>query len=164
MALSMIDGAVVSSELKRRRKNINVFASVRFAQADGSERTMKNLIVNDEVARHMTPGNRGRFYLHSYFDARGVHGFRGTDGATSAFSFPAQNERIFQIVFFMNLFWISLRLFVMGNGVPLLGVGLVLLSTIGWIWGRNTRVAAQRQFAGDGGQAAARPPLAEQPA
>jgi hypothetical protein len=151
MALSTIDGAVLASELRRSRKNIRLYKTVRFALADGGERTLKNLVATDGVAAYLEPGSRGRFYMHSYLDARGLHGFRGTEGTTSGFAFPAQNERIFQIVLAVNLFWILFRLFVVGDGVPLLGLGLAIVSVIGWVWSRRTRIEAQRHFADDGG-------------
>jgi hypothetical protein len=148
MALSVIDGAVRASELKRRSRGINLYKSVSFASADGGERTLKNLVVSDAVASRLTPGTRGRFYLHTMLDARGLHGFRGADGSTS-FAYPHNLLFVFRILTIMNLAWILLRLFLLGDGVPMLGVLLFLAGAAGWVQASRLGTQARQAFDAD---------------
>lgn len=148
MALSVIEGAVRASELKRRSRGINLYKAVSFTGLDGSERTLKNLVVSDAVAERLVPGTRGRFYLHTLLDARGLHGFRGTDGS-AVFAFPHNLLFVFRILTIMNLAWILLRLFLLGDGVPLLGVILFVAGAAGWVQASRLVASARRAFDAD---------------
>lgn len=148
MALSVIEGAVRASELKRRSRGINLYKTVSFTSLDGSERTLKNLVVGDAIAARLVPGTRGRFYLHTMLDARGLHGFRGTDG-TEVFAFPHNLLFVFRILTIMNLAWILLRLLLLGDGVPLLGVILFVAGAAGWVQASRLGATARRAFEAD---------------
>lgn len=155
MALSVIEGAVRESELKRRSRGIALYKTVAFTGLDGQERTLRNLVVSDAVAARLVPGTRGRFYLHTMLDARGLHGFRGTDGS-GVFAFPHNLLFVFRILTIMNLAWILLRLYLLGDGVPLLGVVLFVAGAAGWVSASRLAASARRAFDADDG-APARP-------
>lgn len=155
MGTSIVDGAVESAEVKRTAGKVVVYREIRFALDDGSKRTIKGAVAKRAVADLLEPGNRGRFYLFTGFDLKGVHGARLADGR-SASDFPANNRIIFLIVMVMNLLWIALRVTVEGD-VPLLGVGLFILGAVGFVLLGKVEREAKALFDGDNGPPPAQP-------
>ena len=51
-----------------------------FRLDDGSTKTWAKAVVMNNVADLLKPGTRGRFYLYTAIDHRGVHGVRTDDG------------------------------------------------------------------------------------
>jgi hypothetical protein len=147
MPNSIVDGVIEDAVPGRRRGGFTVFKSIRFRLDDGSSSDVKKAIVKQPLADEIVAGARGRFYLFEAFDVRGVHGLRTPEGK-SLYAFPTSNQTLFLIIGIINLFWIAFTL-VVRNGVPLLGVALLVLAVVGWYYMNKGKVAAQRQFDGD---------------
>lgn len=154
MGTSIIDGTVEEATLKRARSGVAVFSNLRFQSTDGASRTIKNAVTTQAVADELKPGIRGRFYLFTSFDIKGVHGVRRADGR-AIYGFPGNNRKIFLILGLINLAWVAFRLFVIQDGVPLLGVALLILAIVGYVlMGKGAR-EAQAQFDADASAAVA---------
>ena len=150
MAVSYIDGTLEQAELKRAPLNLRIYKQLTFRLRDGKARTIQKAIVDAEVAALLEPGVSGRFYLFNAPDHRGVHGIRDDQGR-AVFAFPRNNERAMLIVSIM--------------GIVLLGATLAMGMMSGWALitialgvpfyfiFRSTRIAAERQYEGDGGYA-----------
>jgi hypothetical protein len=149
MSTSMIDGTVEEAVTGRRRGSITLFKSIRFQLDDGSSRTVTKAVANTDVADRLAPGTRGRFYLFNAFDIRGVHGVRADDGG-SVYAFPTNNQKLFLIIGVINIAWIAFKLSVDGE-IPLLGVALLILAVVGWIFMGKGEKEAKQQFDGDAG-------------
>lgn len=149
----MIDGIVEEAVLKRARGGLAVFDSIRFRLDDGSSRTIKKAVVKQVVADALTPGSRGRFYLYSAFDLKGVHGVRRSDG-TAIYGFPSNNAKVFLILGIVNLAWIALRLSTDGK-IPMLGIALLILALVGYVLMNKGHREAKQQFEGDSAHAPA---------
>lgn len=148
MGVSTVDGSIERVEIKRKRRDIGFYKEIVFREKDGGTRTIKNAVVKDPVNAEIVEGNSGRFYLFTAMDIKGVHGVRKADG-TAAYSFPGSNNSIiFIIVIAVNLAWIALRVAI-DDGVPLLGVGLVILGIVGWFFMRGGSRDTRAQFDGD---------------
>ncbi len=147
MTTSIIDGRVEAADLKRARGGLSVFRSITFQPDQGPLRIVKNAVVKDNVAAELVPGAHGRFYLYNAFDLKGVHGVRTAEGKAT-YGFPANNQKIFLILGIVNIAWIVLILFTRG-GVPLLGVALLILAAVGYIFMGKGQREAQEQFDGD---------------
>jgi hypothetical protein len=149
MSTSMIDGTVEDAVTGRRRGSVTLFKSIRFQLEDGSSRTVTKAVVNQDVAERLAPGTKGRFYLFNAFDIRGVHGVRTDDGG-AVYAFPTNNQKLFLIIGVINIFWIAFKLSVDGE-IPLLGVALLILAVVGWIFMGKGEKEAKQQFDGDAG-------------
>ncbi|KTE38810.1 MULTISPECIES: hypothetical protein [unclassified Sphingopyxis] len=149
MGTSIIDGTITEAEVKRSRGGMTVFKSVDFQLDGGSRHMIKNAVVKQEVADELKPGTRGRFYAYTAFDLKGIHGLRTPDGR-AVYGFPGNNQKIFLITGIANILWIALMLFTRG-GVPLLGVALLILSVVGYIFMGKGASEAKAQFEGDAG-------------
>ncbi|WP_260580613.1 hypothetical protein [Sphingopyxis sp. PET50] len=148
MTTSIIDGRVETADLRRARGGMTIFRSVTFQPDSGAARTIKNAVVKDNVAAELVPGAKGRFYLYNAFDLKGVHGVRSADGR-AVYGFAGNNKKIFLILGIVNIAWILLRLFAIGDGVPLLAVLLLILSVTGYIFMGKGEREAKAQFDGD---------------
>lgn len=155
MPTSIIDGSIEAADLKRSKGGASIFRSVTFQQADGGTRTIRNAVVKDNVAAELVPGTRGRFYLYNAFDLKGVHGVR-TAGGRDVYGFAGNNQKIFLILGIVNLIWIAFIIATRG-GVPLLGVALLILSVVGYIFMSKGQREAQAQFESDAGYRAQPP-------
>jgi hypothetical protein len=80
MATSTIDGTVEEAVLRRRRNQLSVYESIKFRLDDGSTKTWTKAQVMNNVAPLLAPGTRGRFYLFTGIDHRGISGVRTDDG------------------------------------------------------------------------------------
>jgi hypothetical protein len=153
MATSIIDGTIEEVEVKRRRKLGTVFKRILFRLDDGTTKTWAKAVVWNNVADQLKPGFRGRFYLYTAMDHRGLHGFRTADGR-EAYGFGKQNEIISLVIFVMMALLVAISFSAMGDA-PLFAVILLVLSVPMYILYRGTRVQAEKQFQGDAGY---RPP------
>ncbi len=149
MAVSIVDGTIEEAALKWSRRGISLFTNIRFRLADGSERTVKKAVVKQEVADELVPGARGRFYLFKAFDVGGVHGVRTADGR-EVYGFPGNNQKIFLISGIVSSLWIVVMI-ASRDAVPMLGVALLIFSTVGWHFMSKGRREAETQFNQDGG-------------
>ena len=97
MAQSTIDGTVEEAVLRRRRSQGSFYDSIKFRLDDGSTKTWTKAHVMNNVGDLLTPGTRGRFYLFTAIDHRGVSGIR-TDDGREAFGVARLNEQVADIV------------------------------------------------------------------
>ena len=147
MATSTVDGTIAEAVLKRARGGISIFDTIRFQLDDGSSRTIKKAVVMQDVADALQVGTSGRFYLYTAFDLKGVHAVRTRDGH-AVHGFPANNKKVFLILGIVNIAWITLKLFT-DAAVPLLGVGMLILATVGWVLMGKGQREAREQFDAD---------------
>jgi hypothetical protein len=153
MTVSTIEGTLEAANLKRRAKSVSVYDSILFRRADGSERRLGKTMVANAVADALQPGARGRFYLYSAIDHKGLHGLRTAAGA-AIHEFPGSNERLMLVVLVINLVLLIGRFLVEGM-VWFLPLGLVVMAGILYPLYRKTRTESRRQFDSDSGYAAA---------
>ncbi|MBT2134729.1 hypothetical protein KK137_10320 [Croceibacterium sp. LX-88] len=147
MSTSIIDGTVEEVVTGRQRGSITVFKSIRFKLEDGSGRTVTKAVVKQPVSDELKPGARGRFYFFNAFDIRGFHGVRMADGR-SIYAFPTNNQKLFLILGLINLAWIVFKVTVDGE-IPLLGLALMILAVVGWIFMGKGEKEARQQFDAD---------------
>lgn len=153
MPTSIIDGTLLSTELRRARGQTSVFRTI-ILQPDGGEPvTFTNAVVKQPVSDALIPGTRGRFYLYNAFDQKGLHGLRTADGR-ALYGFANQNSWLFLALGLFNLLWIVV-LMAFDDRVPMLGVAMLVLATLGFIFMRKGERDAKAQFDGDAGY---RPP------
>lgn len=149
MSVSIIDGSVESVDLRRARGGLSIVRSIVFQQDGVGPRTIRNAVVTDSIAAELAPGTRGRFYIYNAFDLKGVHGVRTADGR-DIYGFPGNNQKIFLILAIVNILWIAL-IITTRDAVPMLGVALLILAVVGYIFMGKGRREAQAQFEGDAG-------------
>ena len=123
MSTSIIDGTVEEAVAGRSRGSITVYKSIRFQLDDGSSRTITKAVVKHDIAEHLVPGSRARFYLFNAFDIRGIHGVRTPDGRSVYASVDGE--------------------------IPLLGLGLMILAAVGWFLMGKGQTESKAQFDGD---------------
>jgi hypothetical protein len=149
MGVSVIDGTIEEVVLRRRRKLGSVYDRVVFRLDDGSTKTWGKSVVWNEVADHLKPGLRGRFYLYTAIDHRGIHGIR-TAGGQEVYGFGKVNEIVSIVIFVTMALLVAISVATMGDA-PLLATILLVLSIPMYILYRGTRVQAERQFRADTG-------------
>ncbi len=148
MTTSIIDGRVESAELRRARGGLSVFRAITFQPDSGPTRTLRNAVVKQNVADELTPGTRGRFYIYTAFDQKGVHGVRTPDGRAT-YGFATNNQKLFLLTGVISVVWMTLRIAVDGY-VPVLGILLLILGVVGYIFMGKGEREAKAQFDGDG--------------
>ena len=148
MGVSHIDGRVNRAEIKRQRGKVHQYSILQFALEDGGERTIKNAVVSNEVAAHLTPGTAGRFYLYNQMDGRGVYAFRGS-GGTLVNQYPQHAERLFLLLILINVAMMLVFQFVLGEGTPVLILIALAIGVVGYIATRVMRGRAAKAFAAD---------------
>jgi hypothetical protein len=147
MAVSIIDGRVESADLRRQNRHLHQYSTLRFALDGGGERVLKNAVVDNEVAARLQPGTSGRFYLFQGVDMRGVYAYRDPAG-NIAKGFPGQNERLGLIG--VGLAIAAMILFsLFGDGIPWIVFIALILSILGFVFTRQTRMAVERATAED---------------
>lgn len=153
MSVSIIDGTLEAANLKRRARSASVYDSIQFRRPDGREERLGKTIVANPVADALKPGTRGRFYIYSAIDHRGMHGLRTADGV-AIHEFPGSSERLMLIVLIINLVLLVGR-FALEGKVWFLPLALVVLTGIVYPLYRKTRIESLRQFDADGGYSVA---------
>ena len=155
MATTIIDGTIEEAVIKRRRKLGSVFTRILFRLDDGTTKTWAKAVAANDVADALKPGTRGRFYLYTAMDHRGIHGLRTADGR-EIYGFGKQNEIVSLVIFVVSALTVGLSVMALGDA-PLLAAILLVLSVPMYFLYRRTRVQAEGQFQGDAGY---RPPAA----
>ena len=153
MATSTIDGTVEEAVIKRRRSQGSFYERIKFRLDDGSTRTWTKAHVMNNVSDLLTPGTRGRFYLFTAIDHRGVSGVRTEDGR-EAFGVARLNEQVGMWIVIINLLLTIFYLAVM-NGVSILALILIVLGVPMFFLYRQNRLDAEKAFQADAGY---RPP------
>jgi len=149
MGVSVIDGTIEEVVLRRRRKLNSVYDRVMFRLDDGSTKTWGKSVVSNNVADHLKPGVKGRFYLYTAIDHRGIHGLRAADGR-EVYGFGKQNEIISIVIVVTMTLTTFLSVTVLGH-VQLLALILMVLGVPMYFLYRGTRVQAESQFQADSG-------------
>ncbi|BCW87438.1 hypothetical protein sos41_05670 [Alphaproteobacteria bacterium SO-S41] len=147
MSVSTIDGTLEAATMKRKASKVWRLTDLTFRAADGTETVLKSAVATPEVGAALQPGTTGRFYLYNAVDHKGIHGVRPTGGALVT-GFMRVNERLMALLFAINLVWVGVMIG-MREGVPLLGVGLIVFSGVLFFVYRATRVEAEAQVAAD---------------
>ena len=149
MATSTIDGTIEEAVIKRRRSQGSFYERIKFRLDDGSTRTWAKAHVMNNVGDLLVPGTRGRFYLFTAIDHRGVSGVRTEDGR-EAFGVARLNEYagIGIVVAMALLTALNVAMF---DKVSILAVVLMVLGVPMFFFYRQNRVAAEKAFRADAG-------------
>lgn len=154
MATSVIDGTIEEAVIKRRRSQGSVYERIKFRLDDGSTRTWAKAVAMNNVGDLLVPGTRGRFYLFTAIDHRGIGGVR-TDDGREAFGFARVNEYVGIGLFAFNLLLVIFYVTVMKEDASSFSRTLALVLMIAgiplFLLYRNTRVEAERAFRADAG-------------
>lgn len=153
MAQSTIDGIVEEAVLRRRRSQGGFYDSIKFRLDDGSTKTWTKAHVMNNVGDLLTPGTRGRFYLFTAIDHRGVSGVRTEDGR-EAFGVAKLNEQVGMWLVIVNILLTILYVTVL-NGISVLALILIVLGVPMFFLYRQNRLDAEKVFRADAGY---RPP------
>jgi len=149
MATSTIDGTVEEAVLKRRRAQGSFYELIRFRLDDGSTRTWAKAHVMNNVGDLLLPGTRGRFYLFTAIDHRGVSGVRTADGR-EAFGVARLNEQVGLWLVIVNILLTVLYITVL-DGISILALILIVLGVPMFFLYRQNRLDAQKAFRADAG-------------
>ena len=149
MATSTIDGTVEEAVLKRRRSQGSFYERIKFRLDDGSTRTWAKAHVMNNVGDLLVPGTRGRFYLFTAIDHRGVSGVRTEDGR-EAFGVARLNEYagIGIVVAMALLTALNVAMF---DKISILAVVLMVLGVPMFFFYRQNLVDAEKAFRADAG-------------
>jgi hypothetical protein len=153
MAQSTIDGTVEEAVLRRRRSQGSFYDSIKFRLDDGSTKTWTKAHVMNSVGDLLTPGTRGRFYLFTAIDHRGVSGIR-TDDGREAFGVAKLNEQVGMWLVIVNILLTILYVTVL-DGISVLALILIVLGVPMFFLYRQNRLDAEQAFRKDAGY---RPP------
>ena len=149
MATSVIDGTIEEAVLKRRRAQASVYERVVFRLDDGTTKTWVKAVVLNDVADLVLPGTRGRFYLFTAIDHRGISGVRTVDGREAS-GVPKVNEKASIWVIVMMMVLNGLYVLVLDK-ISILALVLMILGVPMYFFYRQVRIEAERQFAADAG-------------
>lgn len=149
MATSMIDGTVEEAVLKRRRSQGSFYERIKFRLDDGSTKTWAKAHVMNNVGDLLVPGTRGRFYLFTAIDHRGVSGIRTADGR-EAFGVARLNEQVglgmVALSILMTILYVTLL-----NGISIWFLILIVLGIPMFFLYRQNRLDAEKAFRADTG-------------
>lgn len=154
MAQSRIDGTVEEAVIRRRRSQGSFYDSIKFRLDDGSTKTWTKAHVMNNVGDLLTPGTRGRFYLFTAIDHRGVSGVR-TDDGREAFGVAKLNELVGMWLVIINILLTILYITVL-KGISVLALILIVLGVPMFFLYRQNRLDAEKAFRDDAGY---RPPV-----
>lgn len=147
MSVAAIDGTLEAANLKRKVRNISIYESIVIRRDGGGEEKLGKTMVSNQVADALQPGTRGRFYIYSAIDHKGMHGVRTADGK-AAYDFPQNNEKIMLVVLALNAVWLIGGILLDGKA-RLFPLALVVLAVVVYPLYRKTRMEALRQFEAD---------------
>jgi len=150
MSLSIIDGTIESMDLKRAAAKVRIYRSIVFRLPDGESRTIVKPYVHESLARELAPGTKGRFYLFSSIDHRGVQAMRADDGR-ALFAYPRSNEVIGLVLLVISGIWVG-AMIVIAQGIPVWGAIVLALAIVIVVVNRKLRIDAERQYAADSGR------------
>lgn len=146
MAHEVIDGTIRGLKAKRMTRRRCSVDSVCFRVADGSDRTLRNLVVAREIAEAMAPGLTGRFYIHCVPGAKGVYGIRCRDGR-AIFAFPGAARTLLAASGIAALAAVTGAILLSSPGLCALATSAIVAGPI--VAGVHVRRAARRQFEHD---------------
>ncbi|HTU09491.1 MAG TPA: hypothetical protein VMG08_01230 [Allosphingosinicella sp.] len=149
MATSTIDGTVEEAVIKRRRSQGSFYERIKFRLDDGSTRTWAKAHVMNDVSDLLAPGTRGRFYLFTAIDHRGVSGIRTEDGR-EAFGVSKLNENVGLAIAVINLILTIFYVAVMDK-VSILALILMILGVPMFFLYRQNRLDAEKAFRREAG-------------
>ena len=149
MAQSTIDGTVEEAVLRRRRSQGSFYDSIKFRLDDGSTKTWTKAHVMNNVGDLLTPGTRGRFYLFTAIDHRGVSGVR-TDDGREALGVNRVNEYAGLGVFISMTLLVILQIALL-DGISIWALVLAVLGLPMFLLYRQTRIEAEKAFRADAG-------------
>ncbi len=153
MATSTIDGTIEEVVLRRRRSLGSIYDRIKFRLDDGSTRTWAKAHVMNNIGDLLVPGTRGRFYLFTAIDHRGVSGIR-TDDGREAFGVARLNEQVGMWLVIVNILLTILYITVL-DGISILALILIVLGVPMFFLYRQNRLDAEKAFRADAGY---RPP------
>ncbi len=153
MATSTIDGTIEEVVLRRRRSLGSIYDRIKFRLDDGSTRTWAKAHVMNNIGDLLVPGTRGRFYLFTAIDHRGVSGIR-TDDGREAFGVARLNEQVGMWLVIVNILLTILYITVL-DGISILALILIVLGVPMFFLYRQNRLDAEKAFKADAGY---RPP------
>ena len=149
MATSTIDGTVEEAVLKRRRSQGSFYERIKFRLDDGSTRTWAKAHVMNNVGDLLVPGTRGRFYLFTAIDHRGVSGVRTEDGR-EAFGVASLNEKVGLWIVIINLL-LTVMYIVFMDSISVLALILIVLGVPMFFLYRQNRLDAEKAFRAEAG-------------
>jgi hypothetical protein len=149
VATSVIDGVVEEAAIKRRRSQGSFYERIRFRLDDGSTRTWVKAHVMNNVGDLLVPGTRGRFYLFTAIDHRGVSGVRAADGR-EAFGVARLNELVGLWIVIVNLLLTVLYVVFM-DSISVLALILIVLGVPMFFLYRQNRLEAEKAYNADAG-------------
>lgn len=149
MAQSIIDGTVEEAVLRRRRSQGSFYDSVKFRLDDGSTKTWTKTHVMNNVGDLLVPGTRGRFYLFTAIDHRGISGVR-TDDGREVFGVAKLNEKagiwIAISMTLLTIFYVTVL-----QKISILSLVLAILGLPMFFLYRQNRLDAEKAFQADSG-------------
>lgn len=158
MALEVIEGRVEQADLARTKGKYVMYDKVRFREAGGGERALAKVCAAGDVAKAITPGASGRFYVTNAGGQTGIHGVRLSDGV-NAYSPYHNMELIVLIGAAAGLVMLLVAIFGRTPAAFLPSVlGVLLVGA--YFWFRSTRLAGLKQYE-DGAAGAANLPASE---
>jgi hypothetical protein len=149
MATSSLDGVVEEAVIRRRRSQGSFYERIRFRLDDGSTRTWAKAHVMNNVGDLLLPGTRGRFYLYTAIDHRGVSGVRTADGR-EAFGVARVNELVGLWIVIVNLLLTVMYVAFM-DSISVLALILIVLGVPMFFLYRQNRLDAEKAFNADAG-------------
>jgi hypothetical protein len=149
MATSTVDGIVEEAVLKRRRNQGSFYERIKFRLDDGSTRTWAKAHVMNNVADLLVPGTRGRFYLFTAIDHRGVSGVRTEDGR-EAFGVIKLNEYV-GIGIAVSMTILTILYIAVLQKVSILSLVLAVLGLPMYLLYRQNRLDAEKAYKADAG-------------
>ena len=154
MATSTIDGTVEEAVIKRRRSQGSFYERIKFRLDDGSTRTWAKAHVMNNVGDLLVPGTRGRFYLFTAIDHRGVSGVR-TEGGAEAFGMMRTNEYVgIGLVVFnvlITIFYITVMKEDASTFARTIAIVLIILGVPMYFLYRQNRLDAEKAFRAEAG-------------
>lgn len=149
MATSTIDGTVEEAVLKRRRSQGGFYERIKFRLDDGSTKTWAKAHVMNNVGDLLVPGTRGRFYLFTAIDHRGVSGVR-TDDGKEAFGISKVNEYA-GIGIVIGMLFLTVLNIAMFDRVSIIALVLIVLGVPMFFLYRQNRLDAEKAYNADAG-------------
>lgn len=148
MRINVIEGVVALAEVQRSSRFFTRYLGVEISGSDGRSEAMKGALAHADVAQHLALGAKGKFYLFSDFDMKGVFGVRLADG-TSVREYPGKNNlNIYRIMLFAGLALLLLSPFILG-GVSVLALLASLVGGGLWFMADKARKELLRAFDSD---------------
>jgi hypothetical protein len=149
MAVSKIDGTIEEVVIRRRRSQVSFYDRVKFRLDDGSTKTWTRAHIANSVGDLMVPGTRGRFYLFTAIDHRGICGVR-TEAGKEAFGIAKVNEYV-SIGIMVTMTLLTILNVAIFNEVRIIPLVLAILGIPMFLVYRQNRVECEKAYDADAG-------------